>query len=143
MGNAEWTPAVWQDEQALIKIAAAKYGLDWHFVAAIRKAEDGGPGREFGVLSVKAPTYTAQLEVCCQSVRRRLVEYDRDHQTLELHEAPDGKQVVVYGGDFIEHFAAIWAPGGAVKDPHGYHRSWCRKVSRWYVRLLALDHQVC
>ena len=61
MGNTEWTPAVWQDEEALIRIAAAKYGLDWHLVAAIRKAENGGAGKEFGVLSVKAPTYVHSL----------------------------------------------------------------------------------
>ena len=106
MGSTEWTPAVWQDELALIKIAAAKYGVDWHFVAAIRKAEGGGAGREFGVLSVKAPTYAAQLEVCCQSTRHRLVEYDADNQALELHETPDGKQAVVYHRDFIAWFGA-------------------------------------
>jgi hypothetical protein len=140
MGNTEWTPAAWQDEQALIKIAAAKYGLDWHFVAAIRKAEDGGPGREFGVLSVKAPTYLAQLDVCCQTVRRRLAEYDADRQALELHEAPDARQVVVYHPDFISHFAAIRAPSGAGNDPHGLNRNWARNVSYWYLHLTDLDH---
>jgi hypothetical protein len=138
MGNTEWTPAAWQDEQALIRIAAARYGLDWHFVAAIRKAEDGGRGREFGVLSVKAPTYLAQLDVCCQTVRRRLAEYDVDSQALELHEAPDARQVVVYHRDFINHFAAIWAPGGAGNGPHGLN--WARDVGYWYLHLTDLDH---
>ncbi len=140
MGNPEWTPAVWQDEAALIKIAAAKYGLDWHFVAAIRKAEDGGPGREFGVLSVKAPTYGAQLEVCCQTVRHRLVEYDHDHQALDLHETPDGKQAVVYGRDFISSFGDIWAPNGALNDRHGLNRNWSRNVSYWYLHLIDLEY---
>src|SRR5260370_29429640 len=117
MANTEWTPAVWQDEQALIKIAAARYGVDWHFVAAIRKAEEGGPGREFGVLSVKAPSYAAQLEVCCQTVRHRLVEYDGDNPALELHQVPDGKQAVAYPRDFIAWFRAIWAPHGVANHP--------------------------
>jgi hypothetical protein len=140
MGNPEWTPAVWQDEAALIKIAAAKYGLDWHFVAAIRKAEDGGPGREFGVLSVKAPTYGAQLDLCCQTVRHRLVQYDQDSQALALHQAPDGKQTVVYAPDFISWFAGIWAPNGASNDPDGLNRNWSRNVGYWYLHLTDLEH---
>jgi hypothetical protein len=140
MGNPEWTPAVWQDEVALIKIAAAKHGLDWHFVAAIRKAEDGGPGREFGVLSIKAPGYAAQLEVCCQTVRHRLVEYDANNQALGLHQAPDGDEALVYGQDFISWFASIWAPNGATNDPSGLNHNWCGNVSYWYLHLIDLEH---
>jgi hypothetical protein len=140
MGSTEWTPAVWQDEEALIKIAAAKYGLDWHFVAAIRKAEGGGPGRDFGVLSVNAPTYTAQLEVCCQSVRHRLVQYDQDNQLVDLHETPGGEQVVVYNDDFIGWFGAIWAPNGAANDPTGLNANWSKNVSYWYLNLIDQDH---
>ncbi len=140
MGNTEWTPAVWQDEEALIRIAAAKYGLDWHFVAAIRKAENGGPGKEFGVLSVKASTYVTQLDVCCQTVRHRLVQYDTDNQALELHEAPDGKETVVYHRDFITWFGQIWAPNGAANDPNGLNRSWSRNASYWYLHLVDRDH---
>src|SRR5579871_3725812 len=134
--GSEWTPSVWQDEVALIKIAAAKYGLDWHFVAAIRKAEDGGPGREFGVLSVKAPGYNAQLEVCCQTVRHRLVQYDENHQAVELHEAPDGLQSVIYGRDFIDWFAGNWATNGAANDPGELNRNWSRNVTYWYLHLI-------
>jgi hypothetical protein len=141
MGSTEWTPAVWQDEQALIKIAAARYGLDWHFVAAIRKAEGGGPGREFGVLSVKAPSYTVQLDVCCQTVRHRLVEYDEDNPALELHETSDGKRTVVYHRDFITWFGAIWAPNGASNDATGLNRNWSKNVSYWYLHLIDQDHQ--
>jgi hypothetical protein len=140
MGSTEWTPAVWQDELALIKIATARYGVDWHFVAAIRKAEGGGPGREFGVLSVKAPTYSTQLEVCCQSARHRLVEYDADNQTLELHETPDGKQTVVYHRDFIAWFGAIWAPNGAANDPTELNHNWSKNVGYWYLHLIDQDH---
>jgi hypothetical protein len=138
--SSEWTPAVWLDEVALIKIAAARYGLDWHFIAAIRKAENGGPGREFGVLSVNAATYTAQLEVCCQSVRHRLVEYDQDNQTLALHDTPDGKQTLTYGREFISWFAGIWAPNGASNDPVQLNRNWSRNVSYWYFHLIDLEH---
>jgi hypothetical protein len=138
--GSEWTPAVWLDEVALIRIAAAKHGLDWHFIAAIRKAENGGPGREFGVLSVSAPTYMAQLEVCCQTVRHRLVEYDRDNQTLAVRDTPDGKQTVIYGQEFISWFAGIWAPNGAGNDPGQLNRNWSRNVSYWYFNLIDSEH---
>ena len=139
-GNADWVPAVWDDEAALIRISAAKYGVDWHFVAAIRKAEGGGPGKQFGVLSVAAPTYIGQLEVCCQTVRHRLVEYDRDNQALDLREVPDGRQVVIYHRDFITWFGAIWAPAGASNDAHGLNRNWCANVSYWYLHLIDQEH---
>jgi hypothetical protein len=109
-------------------------------VAAIRKAEGGGPGREFGVLSVKAPNYAAQLEVCCQTVRHRLLEYDQDNQTLEPYEAPDGTQAVAYGQDFIDWFAGIWAPNGAPNDPSGLNQNWSKNVSYWYLHLIDLEH---
>jgi hypothetical protein len=140
VSNTEWAPAVWQDEEALIRIAAAQYGLDWHLVAAIRKAENGGPGREFGVLSVKAPTYAAQLDVCCQTVRHRVVQYDADNQALELHDTPDGKESIVYHQDFISWFGEIWAPNGASNDPSGTNRNWSQNVSYWYLHLIDRDH---
>lgn len=108
-------------------------------MAAIRKAERGGAGREFGVLSVKAPTYAAQLEVCCQSARHRLVEYDADNPALELHEAPDGKQAVVYHRDFIAWFGAIWAPNAA-NNPTELNRNWSKNVGYWYLHLIDQDH---
>ena len=140
MGNPEWTPAVWLDEVALIRIAAAKYGVDWHFVAAIRKVEDGAPGGEFGVLGLKAPSYSAQLEVCCQAVRHRLLEHDQNHRVLQLHETPDGMQMVTYGREFISWFAGVWAPNGASNDGGGINRGWSRKVSYWYFHLIDLEH---
>ena len=140
MSNTEWAPAVWQDEEALIRIAAAQYGLDWHLVAAIRKAENGGPGREFGVLSVKAPTYALQLDVCCQTVRHWLVQYDADNEALDLHETPDGKESIVYHQDFVTWFGEIWAPNGASNDPGGLNRNWSQNVNYWYLHLIDRDH---
>jgi hypothetical protein len=105
-----------------------------------RKSEGGAPGREFGVLSVKAPNYAAQLEICCQTVRHRLAEYDQDNQALDLHDAPDGKQVVVYGRDFISWFASIWAPNGASNDPNGLNQNWSRNAGNWYLHLIDLEH---
>lgn len=140
MGKNEWVPAVWHDEEALIRIAAAKYGLDWHLIAAIRKAENGGSGREFGVLGVKAPTYAAQLEVCCQTVRHRLVQYDGGDQALDLHQTPDGKEIVVYHREFITWFGGIWAPEDASNDRNSLNRNWSRNVSYWYLHLIDLEH---
>lgn len=137
------SPAVWQDEMALIKIAAKQFGVDPYFIAAIRKCENGGPGREFGVLSVPAPTYAEQLDVCCRSVRHRLNEYTADVQAAAvavLHETPGGANVLVYSHDFIEWFSRIWAPQGAANDPTGLNANWARNVWYQYLHLVDLEH---
>src|SRR5690348_11246860 len=100
----------WDEEVAVIKPIAAHYGIDWHIVAAIRKAEDGEPGKEFGVLSEPAPTYQAQCRIACISLRHRLFEYAFSHAAFDLHGAPDGDKVLVYSERFVAWFAGIWSP---------------------------------
>jgi hypothetical protein len=140
MQNPEWTPSVWADEVALIKIWAAKYNLDWHFVAAIRKAEDGGPGKEFGVLSEKAPNFTDQCRIACITLRHRLFEYSAQAAVFDLHEAPDEEKVLVYSPRFVTWFSKIWAPQGAANDPDHLNNNWARNASYWYLRLIDLEH---
>lgn len=59
-GDAKRLPP-WEQE-AIIRIAR-QAGVDPRLLAAVRLTENGGPGREFGVLSVPAPTYDDQERV--------------------------------------------------------------------------------
>lgn len=122
----------WEEELALIREAAEHYGIDARFVAAIRRAEWGGPGREFGVLSVDAPTYEEQLDVTCKSVRNRVAEYDGNPTTRV--DRPGWSRRLAYCDAFVERFAARWAPAGAPNDPHGMNSAWLGNVRALYGR---------
>src|SRR5947207_10186681 len=66
------------NEDAQILAVADEYGVDPRFLASIRLAENGREGREYGVLSVPAPTYSAQLRVAAQSVKNSMARFQED-----------------------------------------------------------------
>lgn len=113
-------------EQAAIFGAADQYALDPRFLAAIRLQENGGPGREYGVLSVKAPTYADQLDWAARTVVHRLTTYEQATGQSPLD--PDGR----YSGAFIEYFAGIYAPVGATNDPRHLNQWWPGNVIGFY-----------
>ena len=111
-------------EWPLIKEAASKYGVNPYFMAAIRRAEDGGPGREFGVLSVEAPSYEEQLKVACLTVAHRMVLFHGG-----AHSRINGVSVMSF--NFIQWFAHIWAPLGVGNDPHNLNANWPDNVEHF------------
>ncbi len=121
----------WQDECKLIIDAAHVAGVDPRFVAAIRKQENGASGREFGVLSVPAKGYDAQLRVTCRSVAHRLHSYYDDVMDSPLRKTKDD---TVYSDDFIEYFGNIWSPVGARNDPRSLNKNWIANVRKLYAR---------
>src|SRR5437867_10199538 len=63
-------------EQLLIRDAASRAAVDPRFLGSLRRAENGGPGREFGVLSVPAPTYEDQVRLAAASIRRNVERFE-------------------------------------------------------------------
>jgi hypothetical protein len=63
-------------EKVLIRDAASRAAVDPRFLGALRRAENGGPGREFGVLSVSAPTYENQVRLAAASIRRNVERFE-------------------------------------------------------------------
>jgi len=86
---------------------------------ALRKTENGvigddfTPSRAYGVLSVNAPTYAAQLHVAANSFRHRELEYRLGGGMSRY--AGSG----FYTTDFLRFFSSKYAPIGAKNDPHG------------------------
>ena len=114
------------EEQAVILRVAAEIGVPAAFLAAIRIAENGRPGREFGVLSEQADTYEAQCRTAALSVRNNLYRY-----VLRFKEWPVDAQ----GGlseAFTKFMAARWCPVGAANDPTGLNAHWPGNVLRAY-----------
>jgi len=116
------------NEDAIILQTAAIRGIDARLLAAIRKAEMGGPGREFGVLSIPAPTYQDQANIAANTIRNNVSRYEGD---TGLSAMLDGR----YTDSFIAYLGAKYAPIGAGNDPSGLNANWITNVTTWYGRI--------
>lgn len=97
----------WTVELPKIKAASETSGVDFCFVQAIRAAEDGPAGAEFGILSVPAPTYDDQLRICINTVTHRLASYKINPLTR------DAFGHIRYSDTWIAYFSEIYAPPSA------------------------------
>lgn len=116
----------WSTEEPVIKTMSQYCGVDFAFIKAIRVTENGGPGKEFGVLSVHAPSYNDQLEIACKSVAHQLTLY----HTNPLVRNSRGR--LCYSTGFIQTFSLHWAPSGAANDPTGLNSNWFKNCSAEY-----------
>ena len=110
-----------------IEAAALRFGVDARFIATVRKIENGGPGREFGVLDGHATTYELQVEECCRTVAHRIYLFDEDEAPFEYT-----TRGLVLSQIFIAYFAAIWAPFGVSNDPTNLNAHWLPNARLWY-----------
>ena len=88
-------------------------------VSAIRYAENGGKGREYGILHKRVkPTYRSQAGWCAATVQKN---YDRWVKA--------GKH-----GKFIHFLGRRYCPVGAENDPQGLNVHWIRNVTKFVSR---------
>jgi hypothetical protein len=116
-----------EDEQAKIFEVAAEVGVPACFLAAIRIAENGGPGREFGVLSERADTYESQAKIAALSIRNNTFRY-----VIKFKEWPVDANTGGLSESFTKFMGARWAPVGATNDPTNLNRHWAGNVWRAY-----------
>lgn len=91
---------------------------------AIRKAENGPPGREFGVLSAKAKDTNLAIQAgwCAATIVK-------NHQRWEQAGRP---------GSFIEYLGNVYCPiqGDRLRSAEKtLNQNWIRNVQSWYNRL--------
>jgi hypothetical protein len=125
----------WEEEVRIITTVASIYHVDPLFIATIRKVENGGPGREFGIVSLSAPTYEKQLNLCCGSVRNKLIQYMNNPMVTAVGQG--GTMRLVYSDGFIGYFASIYCPVGAENDPTKLNDHWLcntRTIYRKFVK---------
>lgn len=123
----EFRAALPVDEAQIIRRMADHAGVDASFLHALRRAENGGPGREFGVLSVPAPTYEDQARVAAESIRRNVERFEQSGR-------PAVDATGRYTREFIEFFSSRYAPVGAANDPGGLNRHHARNLIRLYAQ---------
>ena len=115
-------------EQVLIRDAASRASVDPRFLGALRRAENGGPGREFGVLSVPAPTYEDQVRLAAASIRRNVERFEATGCVAV--DPATGR----YSEEFIRFFSNRYAPVGAANDPTGLNQHHARNLIRLYAQ---------
>ena len=109
-------------EEAIILTAARRNGLsdeDIPLLFAIRKAENGPPGNEFGILCQRGTNLDVQAGWAAATIvknRRRWEDAGRP-------------------GEFVEFLGGRWAPVGASNDPHNLNANWIPNVKFWTAKL--------
>ena len=84
-------------------------------VAAIRYAENGGKGKEYGILHPRVkPTYRSQAGWCAATVQKN---YDRWVKA--------GRK-----GDYLVFLSKRYCPVGADNDPNGLNHHWLGNVRK-------------
>jgi hypothetical protein len=124
----------WTVEKPLVETECALYGTNLlvPVLMAIRTAENGSSaGREYGVLSVSAPTYAEQLHMAALTVLHRLWSYPGNPLTT----TPDHQLVV--STNWIAYFASIWAPSGVANDPNNLNANWVKDFTAAYNGFIA------
>lgn len=116
-----------EHEQAIIFEQAASVGVPATFLAAIRLAENGRAGREFGVLSEGAETYEKQARIAALSIRNNQYRY-----VLKTDQWPIDSATGQLNRSFVEFMAARWAPTGAANDPDGLNQHWPKNVWEYF-----------
>ena len=115
-------------EARLIQESAERTGIDPAFLSALRKVENGGPGREFGILSVPAPTYEDQARIAAETVQKNLERFRK--QGGQPIDPVTGR----YTEEFIRFFSGRYAPIGASNDPRGLNRFHASNLIRAYLK---------
>ncbi len=103
-------------EASVIRREAERTGVDAALLSALRRTENGGVGREFGVLSVKAPDLDSQARVAANTVRNTIQRFEQGGG--RAIDAQTGR----YSDEFLRYFSARYAPIGAANDPSGLNR---------------------
>ena len=89
------------------------------YVSAIRYAENGGKGREYGILDKRVkPTYRSQAGWCAATVQKN---YDRWVKA--------GSK-----GEFVVFLGNRYCPVGADNDPKGLNKHWIKNVRKLYAK---------
>ena len=126
-----------EDEWEILTVEASKHGVDPFFLGAIRLVENGGPGREMGVLVADADTFELEAEVTAKTVRNRLVEFVGNPLETRTVLGASPYRRIVYAEPWIMWFGRKWAPPGVANDPTNLNAHWTPNCLRIYADVVA------
>ena len=120
-----------KDEYKVILDAAKKNNLaseDYDLLFSIRKSENGGKGREFGIIHpkceaemAKRPNDTLSIQAgwAANTIRKNRARWEKARKP----------------GDFITFLGKKYAPKGVANDPNKLNKNWIDNVSTWEKRI--------
>lgn len=113
-----------ETEIPIIKKAAERNGIqyqsnDWYLLLAIRMAENGRPGQEFGIMNKKAYNLDLQAAWCACTIRNQ-------HKRSGIKEVNE---------KYLLSLANRYCPVGAENDPQGLNKNWIKNVTYHYNKL--------
>lgn len=122
-----------KEEYPVIIKAAQRNGIEPHhherlaMLFAIRRAENGGHGKQFGVLAKnagakKGETFLQSLDRQAGHASVGVLNGEKRHQE---HIASGGTM------GFVEHFGKRWAPQGVANDPTNLNKHWVKNVTKY------------
>jgi hypothetical protein len=124
----------WLEERPKILEQSLLHGVDPFLIAAIRHSENGGPGKEFGILSKDAPDYDKQLQVCCATIRNKFIE----SAIIFINKSYSYGIRACYTQYFIERLQRTYCPVGVNNDLTGLNKSWLANVTEAYGKFCRL-----
>mgnify|MGYP001577751705 CR=1 FL=1 len=90
---------------------------------AIRCAEQGGPGKEMGVLDARANTLEKQIRWARNTILNNEKRFEKKAGKPARH-----PETSLFTDEYMEFFAGRWAPIGASNDPTGLNVNWLRNA---------------
>lgn len=127
-----------KEEIEIINYNAKRVGVDAALLMAIRKAESGGEGLEFGIIPTKAYENDGGI---IENGKLRAYENEFEKQcswaawtikkNLQRYNQTDKKE------DFISHLQKRYCPVGVENDPTGLNKNWEKNVRFFYEKYKA------
>jgi hypothetical protein len=113
-----------ESEIPIIKKSAERNGIqyksdDWYLLLAIRMAENGRPGREFGILNSKAYNLDLQAARCAYTIRNQHIRSG----IKEVNEK------------YLLSLQKRYCPENASNDPQGLNKNWLKNVTYHFNKL--------
>jgi len=108
---------------------------------AIREAEKGRKGFEFGIISAKNTDLETQCRYACETIInnvKRFYQYLQEGERSALSERREDELCSRSAGfplqcnDFITFLGSRYAPVGADNDPHNLNSHWVSNVKFFY-----------
>ena len=118
--------SIFGNELPTIRAAAARNGCGgdcFYILLAIRKAENGGNGKQFGILVPGVNTLDKQAGWAAATIMKNVKRWEKA-----------GKQE-----DFIVFLGRRYCPICAANDQSGLNSNWVRNVRAWANYLKSID----
>jgi len=118
----------WAEElSVMFKEADGDLGV-FLLLAALRKTENGSPGREMGILDKRATTFTDQVHWAGNTIRNNAWRAVHAVTTIKVRDPQTG----LFTMAFMTYFSHIYAPIGAENDPRGLNKNHLHNLTTWH-----------